>query len=139
MKILVSILALVIVILGVLGLRNSYPVFYDKNGQINANQIKIWGDTVTPTTANGYSIDISSAGLSVLKSVTVTPQFNTATIGSMPIVVIKSQSPTAIVVNILTQNSATITILGISVLSGAPLQFASSLSGMTLNVQAGGY
>lgn len=130
---------IVLVILGIFGTHNSYPVFYDKNGQLTVNQIKIWGDSVTPNTANGYSIDISSAGFSVLKSVTVTPQLNTATVGSMPIVVIKSISTTAVVVNILTQNNATISILGINVLSGAPLQFAASVSGMTLHVQAGGY
>lgn len=139
MKYVITILAVIAIAIGILKTHNSYPVFYDKNGQLTANQIKIWGDTVTPTTANAYSIDISSAGFSVLKSVTVTPQFNTSTIGSMPIVVIKSISTTTVVVNILTQNNATVTILGINVLSGAPLQFASSVSGMTLHVQAGGW
>lgn len=118
---------------------NSNPVFYDKNGQCNSNQIKIWGDTAVPTTSNGYSIDISSAGFSTVKEVTVTPQMNTATVGSMPFVVIKSFTTTAVVVNILTQNNATVSILGINVLSGAPLQFASSTSGMILHVEARGY
>ena len=128
-------------ILAFIGLEksNSYPVFYDKNGQCNANQIKIWGDTVVPTSANGYSIDISSAGFSTVKEVTVTPQMNTATVGSMPLVVIKSFTTSAVVVNILTQNNATVTILGISVLSGAPLQFASSTSGMILHTEVRGY
>lgn len=140
MKILIGLVAIIILVtLGIFGTHNSYPVFYDKNGQLTVNQIKIWGDSVTPTTANAYSIDISSAGFSTVKSVTITPQLNTATVGSMPIVIIKSVSTTAIVVNILTQNNATVSILGINVLSGAPLQFASSVVGMTLHVQAGGY
>lgn len=135
------------VIIGLLGILsfigfekfNSNPVFFDKNGQCTANQIKIWGDTVVPTTANGYTIDYSSAGFSTVKEVTITPQMNTSTVGSMPLVVLKSFSSTNCVVNILTQNNATVTILGISVLSGAPLQFASSTSGMILHVEARGY
>lgn len=128
-------------ILAFIGLEkhNSNPVFYDKNGQCNTNQIKIWGDTTVPTTSNGYSIDISSAGFSTVKEVTVTPQMNTSTVGSMPFVVIKSFTTTSVVVNILTQNNATVAILGINVLSGAPLQFASSTSGMILHAEVRGY
>lgn len=118
---------------------NSYPVFYDRNGQLTNNQVKIWADTTTPSTANGFSIDISSAGFSVIKEVTITPANNTTSITSMPLVVIQTISTTAIVVNILTQNNATTTILGITVLSGSPLQSASSTAGMKLNVQVEGY
>jgi len=118
---------------------NSYPVFFDHNGQLTANQVRIWADTTTPTTGSGFSIDISSAGFSTIKSATVTAQNNTSSIGSMPIVVIKSVSTTAIVVNIMEQNSATTTILGITVLSGSPLQLASSTSGFLLNVKVEGY
>lgn len=118
---------------------NSYPVFYDHNGQLIVNQVKIWADTTSPTTGNGFSIDISSAGFSVIKSATVTAQNNTASIVSMPIVVIKSISTTALVVNIMEQNSATTTILGITVLSGSPLQLASTTTGMLLNIKVEGY
>lgn len=118
---------------------NSYPVFYDHNGQLTGNQVKIWADTTTPTTGTGFSIDISSAGFSVIKSATVTAQNNTAAIGSMPIVVIKSVTTTAIVVNIMEQNSATTTILGITVLSGSPLQLATTTTGFLLNVKVEGF
>lgn len=131
----------VVGILSFIGLEkfNSNPVFFDKNGQCNSNQIKIWGDTVVPTTANGYVVDYSSAGFSSIRKVTITPQLNTATVGSMPIAVIKSFSTTSCTVNILTQNSAVISILGINVLSGAPLILASSTTGMILHVQVTGY
>lgn len=139
-----TITGIICAIVGVLGYvgfikSNSYPVFYDKNGQLTGNQVKIWGDTVVPTTANGYTIDYSSAGFTTVKEITVTPQLNTNTIGSMPILVIKSFTNTSCVVNILTQNNAVVSILGINVLSGAPLQFATSTSGMILHVEAKGY
>lgn len=131
----------VVALFGFIGFEkfNSYPVFFDKNGQLTANQVRVWGDTVVPTTANGYSINVSSAGFSTIKDVTITPQMNTATVGSMPIVVIKTVSTTAVVVNILTQNSAVVSILGINVLSGAPLQFAASTTGIVLHVKCVGY
>lgn len=117
---------------------NSNPVYYDHTGQLTTNQVRIWSDTLTPTTANGQSINISSAGFSTIKSITVTTQLNTATVGSMPIVIVKSFTTSAIVVNILTQNNSTVTILGISVLSGAPLQFAASTTGIVLHITVQG-
>lgn len=118
---------------------NSNPVFYDHNGQLTSSQVKIYADTVTPTTASGFSIPITSAGFSVIKSVSVTAQNNTGSIASMPVVVVQSVSTSAIVINILTQNNATTTILGITVLSGSPLQAAASTTGMLLNVHVEGY
>ena len=118
---------------------NSYPVYYDRVGQLNSTQVKILCDTITPTTANGFSIDISSPGFNVIKAVSILPQLNTATLGSMPIIEIKSISTTTLVVNILTENSGTISILGTPVLSGAPMQFAASTSGIVLQVIVEGY
>lgn len=117
---------------------NSYPVFYDRSGQITSRQVKIWADTVSPTTANGYIVDISSAGFTSIKSVSVVPQMNTSSMGSIPVISVKLVSTTTVVVNILTQNSGSTTILGISVLSGDPLQFASSMSGIVLHVKVEG-
>lgn len=120
-----------------LGKTNSYPVFFDSHGQLTGNLIKIFGDTVTPTSST-FSIDISAAGFTTVKSVAVTAQMNTATVAVMPIIVVKTVTATAIVVNILTQNNAVVSIVGVNVLSGAPLIFASSTSGMLLNVQVQG-
>lgn len=118
---------------------NSYPVFYDKNGQMTGNQVKLWGDTVVPTTANGQAIDISSAGFSVIRDIQITPQLNTGTVSSMPVVIIKTISTTSVSVNILTQNNSTVSILGINVLSGTPLQFAASTTGIVLHVRVLGF
>jgi hypothetical protein len=138
MKIVISLLVFLVVLLGVFSMRNSYPVFYDKNGQLIANNVKIYADTVMPSSASGFSINISSAGFSTIKSVTITAQNNTASIASMPFVVIQSVSTSAIVCNILTQNNSTTTILGITVLSGSPMQLAASTTGMVLNVHIEG-
>lgn len=121
------------------GKNNSNPVFYDKNGQCISNQIKIWGDTVVPTTSNGFTINYSTAAFSAIRKITITPQLNTSTVGSMPIAVIKDFNTSSCTVNILTQNSAVVSILGINVLSGLPLQLASSTTGMILHVQVTGY
>lgn len=118
---------------------NSNPVFYDHNGQLTSNQVKIYSDTLTPTTGSAFSIPITVAGFSTIKTVNITAQNNTSSIASMPIVVVQSVSTSAIVINILTQNNATTSILGITVLSGSPLQTASSTTGMLLNVHVEGY
>jgi len=128
-------------LLGFIGFKkfNSNPVFFDKNGQCTANQIKIWGDTVVPTTSNGFSINYSTAGFTSIRKITITPQLNTSTVGSLPLAVIKDFNTTSCTVNILTQNNAVVSILGINVLSGAPLVLAPSVSGMILHVQVTGY
>lgn len=118
---------------------NSNPVYYDHNGQLTSNQVKIYNDTITPTTGSAFSIPITSAGFSVVKSVNISAQNNTGSVSAMPIVVIQSITTSAVVINILTQNNATTTILGITVLSGSPLQAAASTTGMLLNVHVEGY
>lgn len=136
-NLIIAVLFLITVSISVSGWKsnNSYPVFFDRNGQMNASQIKVFADTSLPSTGNGFSIDISSAGFSAIRSVSVTAQSNTASVSSMPIVVIKSITTSAIVVNILSQNNSTTTILGITVLSGSPLQTIASTTGVVLNVK----
>lgn len=138
MKTLITIsIAGFLVVLSFIGIGkfNSYPIFYNHSGQCTAKTVRIYSDTTTPTTSNGFSIDISSAGFSSISSVGINPVLNTATIANMPIVVVKSISNTTIVVNLLTQNNATVSILSINVLSGAPMVFDASLTGVVLQVQ----
>lgn len=116
---------------------NSIPVFYNKVGQMQYTQVKIWADTVTPT-SNQYTIDISSAGFTQIISATVSAQNNTSTVGSMPEVDIKSVSTTQVVVNIMTSNTSLVSVLGFSVLSGSGLIAAPSVSGFILNVKVFG-
>lgn len=89
--------------------------------------------TVTPTTGNGYSINISGAGLTNLVGYTITPVKNTSTATSVPKIAIKSKSSSAIVVNIIEGNNNTVNILGSLVLLGTSEQFI-DVTGLTLDV-----
>lgn len=111
--------------------------FYNASGMIN-DPIKIWTDVVTPSTGNGYSIDISSAGFTSVLSANIIAIKNNGTANLSPNVSIKSMTTSAIVINIVEGNAATVSILGINVLSGSPLTFA-NITGMTLSVEVKGY
>lgn len=110
---------------------------YKASGVVN-QAIKIWSDVVTPSTSSGYSIDISSAGFTTILSANVIAIRNTTSASTSPNVSIKSQSTTAIVVNVIEDNPSTIAILGISVLSGLPSIFA-NVTGLSLSVTVIGY
>lgn len=125
----------------------SYPNFtvtdststkvYNSSGRINQN-LKVWSANVTPSTSNGYSIDISSAGFTTILSANVVAVRNTTSASTSPNVSIKTKSTTSLVVNVVEDNPATITILGINVLSGAPSIFANT-TGLSLDVTVIGY
>lgn len=115
--------------------------FYDSTGEITntyVSDLKVWLGTVVPTTGNGYVIDISSAGFSQIKTVTVLPMKNTANANDMPDVSVKSITNTALTVNIKNGNGAVVSILGINVLSGSPMVFSSDVSGISLYVRVTG-
>lgn len=106
--------------------------YYNASGSMSA-PTKVWMGTVTPTTGNGYSINISSAGFSTILGYQVIVNKNNSTANSSANVSVKSVSTSALVVNIVEGNASTTTILGINVLSGAPLDWANT-TGMTLSV-----
>lgn len=111
--------------------------FFNSAGRVN-QRIKVWSDVVTPSTANGYSVDISSASFGTVLYVNAIPIRNTATTTSVPNCAIKSISTTAVVFNIVEGNSSIVSILGSGVLLGVSNQFANT-SGLTLYVQVYGY
>lgn len=107
---------------------NSAPynvAYYTRAGSSSVTKILV--DTISPSTGNGYSIDISAAGFSSVRNVQVQAEFNGSSAGTQPLVSIKSYSTTAVVVNILQSN--TIGILGV-----LGLQFLQSVSGVRLHV-----
>lgn len=125
----------------------SYPNFtvsdslttriYNSSGLVN-QAVRMWCDTVTPSTSNGYSINISSAGFTRVLAANVIAIRNTTTAATVPNAAIKTMSTTAITVNVVEDNPATISILGISVLSGLPSIFA-DVTGLKLAVTVTGY
>lgn len=112
-------------------------IFYNAAGRVN-QRMKVWSDVVTPSTANGYSVDISSAGFGTVVYVNAIPIRNTSTTTSVPNCAVKSISTTAIVFNIVEGNSSLVTLLGSGVLLGVSNQFANT-SGLTLFVQVYGF
>ena len=94
-----------------------YPKMYNRNGLMN-KQMKIYCDTLTPTTGNGQTIDISAVGFTNVCNAIVTAQRNTSTLGQIPMACIKSISTTSIAVNIIEPNMSLVTILGSGVLLG---------------------
>src|ERR1041384_8450696 len=111
--------------------------YYNAAGAVNA-VVKKWVGIVTPNTASGHTIDISSAGFSTILNVQIIGIRNTAIVTSSPNVSIKSVSTTQVVVNITEGSALTQTIAGITVLLGLPVVFA-NITGLTLQVMVEGY
>lgn len=109
-------------------------------GSPSHDTIKIYTNIFTLSgtfnSATGYSLDISSANFTAVTSVQLSPISNSSTLAVIPIVSEKSRSTSAIVVNILTVNSTTITAL---LQTATGLAFATSLVGMSIDVRIEGY
>ena len=113
------------------------PITYYKSSGAQTTPIKVWIDTVTPSTANGHSIDISSAGFSTILGYNIIAVRNTATPTSVPNVAVKTISANTLVVNIVSGSALTQTILAATVLLGLPIIFA-DVTGVTLSVMVWG-
>ena len=114
------------------------PVFfYNRNGRVY-KIMKVFSDTITPSTGNGYSLDISASGFTSIVSISAMAQRNTSTATSSPNVGVKSYTTSAIVFNMTEGNADLINILGSNVLLGPSTQF-SSASGLLLHVTVVGY
>lgn len=109
------------------------------SGEVSLGGTRIYADTITPTTGNGFVIDISAAGFTTMPRVQVSAMRNTGTVTSVPNVAVKSISTTQVVVNITEGNTATVNILGNIILLGAPTIFLANPSNVILFVQAVGY
>lgn len=111
--------------------------YFNALGSI-APPTKRWIGIITPSTASGLSVDVSSAGFTSILNVQAIAVRNTSTVTSAPNVSIKSLTVsagvvTAVVVNITEGNALTQTIVGVPVLLGLPSVFANT-SGLTLYV-----
>lgn len=108
---------------------------YDSLG-ISAVKSKKWEAIVTPSTGNGNAINISSAGFTTTVGMfcSITPLRAVSAAATTPNVAIKSISTTSLVVNITENNPATVSILGIGVLSGLPSIFVATPSDIRLHI-----
>lgn len=100
--------------------RPDSTIYYNSSGRIH-QRIKKWVGRVSITNGSGQSIDISSAGFGTITSISVLAEKNATT---APNVSVKSYTTSAVVLNVKEENNAVVQILGINVLSGAPLIFA---------------
>lgn len=111
--------------------------YYNQSGTVSITKTMTF--TISPSTASGYSIDISAAGFSTVNAYAITAVRNTASAGASPNVSVKTVSNTAIVVNIVEANTTTqnvlINLLGgvTTVLNGTPMVFANT-TGLSLSV-----
>lgn len=112
--------------------------FYDGTGEITntyLQDLKIWQAVVTPTTANGYEINIASAGFTDIKFIQIIPARNTSTATDIPDVAIKSVAMDKITVNIKTGNTQLVGVLGVNIVSNI---FPAAMTGITLYVRVAG-
>lgn len=109
---------------------------YNASGAVN-QKIKVWAETLTPNTGNGYAVDISSAGFNTVLSVSAISEFSTGTTTTMRNVEVKSVSTTQVVVNIAQPNATNISLLGLTLL-GVPTYIGSG-TGTKLHIVVYGY
>jgi len=107
---------------------------FNHSGLVTIKPYKIYTDTVTATTGNGYSIDISAAGFTKVLAVQVQPEFSTTDANTVPSTAIKSWTNSAVTVNVVNQNRIFVSLLGLTISTG--LQFVNNIK---LHVTAVGY
>lgn len=102
---------------------------------LRALPTKIFHVQVTPTVANGGTLDISGLGITTIGNIQVSVVRNTSVANDVPTVALKSISPTAITYNLIQGNNAVVALLGINVLSGSPNVFIPTPTDCTLYFQ----
>lgn len=135
---LVSLILMVMIIVSFNQQPNSYsPVmYYDRSGIVKPIT-KIYRDTFTVNTASGYSVDLTPAGFSSVKTWNVIALKNSATATSVPNASVKSITTTALVVNLTEGNGSLINVLGNNVLLGPSTAFAAT-AGLLIAVEVKG-
>lgn len=108
--------------------------FYNHIGLVNQKPYKVYSDTITATTGNGFSIDISNAAFTQILSVQVQPEFSTTDPNLVPAVAVKSWNNTTIIVNVVNQNRVFVSLLSLTISLG--LQFVNNIK---LHVTVVGY
>lgn len=108
-------------------------IYYDNTGVITP-PTKKWLKAIVPSTSNGYSIDISSAGFGTIQNIQITAKENVATERGA-LVSIKSNTTTAVVVNIYRSKTTGVLIGG----SIDGLEFHGSPGNVTLYLEVTGY
>lgn len=117
---------------------SGYTRHYNGNTLIT-RPVKMLHISATPSTGNGALLDISGHGLTTVLNVMAVAQRNTATPGDIPAVSIKSFSTSQVVYNVVQANPATVTVLGLNLLSGNPQAYPANSSDITVRFIIIGY
>lgn len=114
--------------------------FFNTSGEIdNSGGRKVWRDILTPTTGNGYVINISSAEFTSISSVNVLALKNTSTTTQIPTVSLKSVTNTAVTVNITQANTVALNAANVALgLNVGAMTFADNLNDIRLYVTVTG-
>lgn len=88
--------------------------FYNLSTQIQTPR-KMMIDRI-PITAASQTIDISAAGFTSISNVALIGENNTATLGNMPVIIIKSFTTTSVTFNTIVGNTSVV-LLGSAILS----------------------
>lgn len=107
------------------------PSIYTSTGKFTGKPI-VWVGRVSVTDASAQTVDISSAGFTVILATNVQPENNTTSATSMPTMSVKSCTTTTLTFNTLVSNSGALGIL-------AGLIAPTSLTGMYASVVVFGY
>lgn len=103
------------------------------------NSMKVIHIKVTPTVANGGSIDITDCGLSSVVNASIMAKRNNTNAYDVPQVSLKTVSNTSITYNIVQGSNTLVSVLGLSVLQGPSTIFATDLSNIELYAMVIGY
>lgn len=94
---------------------------------------------VTPTQANGGTVDISALGLTTIMTKQISAQRNNNNAYDVPQVAFKTVTPTSVSYSIVQGSNAVVSVLGVSVLSGPSTIFATDLANIEINIMITGY
>lgn len=111
--------------------KNQYKTLRYNNIGLITDIAKEWYGIITPSTASGQTIDISSAGFTSISCIQVSAANNSGSATSVPLVGIKSYTTSQVTLNIVSSNNNTIANL-LSPIIG--LVFPSSVAGYTIHV-----
>lgn len=114
------------------------PTLYYNRAGLVKKQIRVWNDTISITSASPV-IDISSAGFTQILDIQGQVMQNSAVLTNFAWGNVKTYSNTSVTINLAQQNNNTVTILGISVLSGSPISPPTSFSGTFISLKVTGY
>ena len=94
---------------------------------------------VTPTVANGGTIDISGLGMTNIMGKQISAQRNNTNAYDVPQASFKSVSTSSISYNIVQGSNTLVSVLGLNVLQGPSTIFATDLSNIEINITITGY